>query len=237
MTAYPNQSQTTSATAGTISPPEVKLATGLLVDADFGTTAGVLTPKRFGPIGFEVTRIPAAHPPVDDPSAHVRALRERILECGLSKQEIARAIGVDRRSLSGYAKGQIRPSSERLQLLRTLTELCEDIALERPGRVRGVLLSRRGQAALIDQVSISGRAILTTWRTWVTRSDAVVTVTQRRVEGQPLWAAAARALAEGRIHAPTRAHTVRPESTYEMDLAEAGVFAEPEYRSRRRNYR
>lgn len=38
---------------------------------------------------------------------------------------------------------------------------------------------------------------------------------------EPVWAAAARALAEGRLHVPSRAHTIRPESTYEMDPREA----------------
>jgi hypothetical protein len=69
------------------------------------------------------------------------------------------------------------------------------------------------------------------------RTEATVTVTQRRVQDVPVWAAAARALAEGRIKAPPRGHTVRPESTYEMDLVEAAAFAEPKYRSRRRSYR
>ena len=237
MTPFPNESQTTSAIAGTIAPARVKLATGLLTGADFGTTAGLWVPRRFDPIGFGVTSVPAANRLVDDPAAQVRALRERVLACGLSKQEIARAVGIDRRSLSGYAKGDIRPSSDRLQTLRTLAELCEAITLERPGRVRDVLLSRRGRLALIDQVTTSGRAILMTWRVWVMRSEATVTVTQRRVQDVPVWAAAARALAEGRIQAPPRGHTVRPESTYEMDLVEAAAFAEPKYRSKRRSYR
>jgi hypothetical protein len=55
---------------------------------------------------------------------------------------------------------------------------------------------------------------------------------------EPMWAAAARAVAEGRIAEPVREPTVRPESTYEMRPdEEAAAFAEPEYESRRRGYR
>ena len=62
-----------------------------------------------------------------------------------------------------------------------------------------------------------------------------VAVTQERVE--PIWAAAARALAEGRLGPPPRMPTVRPDSDYETDPAEAAAFTEPEYRSRRRGYK
>jgi hypothetical protein len=62
-----------------------------------------------------------------------------------------------------------------------------------------------------------------------------VAITRGRVE--PIWAAAARAVAEGRLGPPPRMPTVRPDSDYETDPAEAAAFAEPEYRSRRRGYR
>jgi transcriptional regulator with XRE-family HTH domain len=235
VTPIQDRSQTTSALTERVSPVEVNLAMGLLVDADFGTSAGVLMPWRFRPVGFAVTSVPAiARPPEEDPASEVRELRSRILANGLSKQEIARAIGVDRRSLSGYAKGDIRPSRDRLKLLRTLADLTEAISLEHPGRVRDVLLTRRGRLALIDQLVGTGRSILQTWRTWVARSEAAVTVTQRHQNAEPVWAAAARALAAGRLQVPPRGYTVRPDSTYQMDLVEATAFAESDYNSRRR---
>lgn len=43
-----------------------------------------------------------------------------------------------------------------------------------------------------------------------------------------LWAAAARALAEGQLAPPTWERTVRPPETYEMDLEEATAFREEE---------
>jgi transcriptional regulator with XRE-family HTH domain len=240
MTRILDQPQTTSALAGSVVHDDVTVATGLLVDADFGTNAGISTNRHVRPVGFVVTGIPRAvisALSADDSAAEVRTLRDRIIAYGFSKQEIARAVGVDRRSLSGYSSGEIRPARERLELLRILADLADAVAVERPGRVRDLLLSRRGRLSLVDQLVTTGRSILATWRVWVARSEAIVSVTPRVLQAEPLWAAAARALSEGRLTIPPRGHTVRPESTYEMDLEEATAFAEPSYESRRRGYR
>ncbi len=240
MTTILYQPSTTSAVVGSFAHTDVAVATGLLVDPDFGTNAGIATARRLRAVALVITGV--SSPAImdltgDDPAAEVRALRNRIAAHGLSKQEIARAVGVDRRSLSGYAKGDIRPSSRRLELLHTLADLVEAISAERPGRVRDLLLSRRGRLALIDQLGPAGRSILRTWPMWVARSEATVTVTPRVAPAEPVWAAAAQAVAEGRLRAPRRGHTVRPESTYEMNLDEAVAFVEPEYKSRRRGFR
>jgi transcriptional regulator with XRE-family HTH domain len=240
VTTILDQPSTTSAVVGSFVHADIALATGLLVDPDFGTNTGIAMARRLRSVAVVMTGVPG--PPLtdlagDDPAAEVRALRDRIAAQGLSKQEIARAIGVDRRSLSGYAKGDIRPSSRRLGLLHTLADLVEAISTERPGRVRDLLLSRRGRVALVDQLGTAGRSILRTWPAWVARTEATVTVTPRVALAEPVWAAAARAVAGGRLGVPRRAHTVRPESTYEMDLDEAMAFSEPEYKSRRRDYR
>jgi transcriptional regulator with XRE-family HTH domain len=217
---------------------DVAVAAGLLVDAVFGTNAGLPAPWRLHRVAFVMTAGPTlAAIALNDATPDPRVLRDRIAARGLSKQEIARAIGVDRRSLSGYASHEIRPTPERLALLRILAELVDEIEVQRPGRVRDVLLSRRGGVDLLDQLNAAGDSILDTWRQWVARSEASVSVTSRARSAEPIWAAAARAVAEGRLAAPSRSPTVRPESTYEMDLGEAASFAEPEYTSRRQTYR
>lgn len=215
---------------------DVAVATGLVVDPDFGTTAGVAPAQWLRPTVFFVTAIPRtlpAWPEQEDTAAVVRVLRERIASHGLSRQDIARAIGVDRRSLSGYVSGEIRPSGERLDLLRVVADLADMICQERPGQVRDVFLTRRGRLALIDQVEALGSSVLTKWQAWLTHAQAIVSVTARATASGPIWAAAARALQEGRLESPRRAHTIRPESTYEMDLAEAAAFEEPGYKSGR----
>jgi transcriptional regulator with XRE-family HTH domain len=240
VTTILDQPSPTSAAVGSIAPTDVAVATGLLFDSDFGTNAGIATARHVRSIVLVITGVPGAlvtDLTGDDPAAEVRALRDRIAGHGLSKQEIARAIGVDRRSLSGYARGDIRPSSRRLGLLHTLADLVEAISVERPGRVRDLLLSRRGRLALIDQLATAGRSILRTWPAWVARTEATVTVMPRLALAEPVWTAAARAVAGGRLGTPRPGHTVRPESTYEMNLDEAVALSEPEYESRRRGYR
>jgi transcriptional regulator with XRE-family HTH domain len=231
---------TTSSIAERYARTDVTVATGLLLDPDFGTNAGVPTAVRVHSIALAMTG--ASRPVVtdrtgEDPATEVRALRDRITAQGLTKREIARAIGVDRRSLSGYVRGDIRPSSRRLGLLHTLADLVEAISRERPGRARDLVLSRRGRLALIDQLGTAGRSILQTWPAWMARNDATVTVTPGAALDEPVWAAAARAVAQGRLAVPPRAHSVRPESSYEMNLDEAVPDTEPEYRSRRRGFR
>jgi hypothetical protein len=66
---------------------------------------------------------------------------------------------------------------------------------------------------------------------WV---SAVVRTSGPRPE--PIWAAAQRAFAEGRLRPPPRRPTLRPESDYETDPTEAVNFAEPQYQGRRRGY-
>ncbi len=235
-----DERQTTAAIERRVLRSDVAVATGLVSDLDFGTTAGTSSLRRLRPIVFFVTAIPRtvpARPEQEDVAPVVRSLRDRIASHRLSRQDIARAIGVDRRSLSGYASGEIRPTAERLSLLRAVADLAEAISQECPGRVRDVFLTRRGRLALIDQIEALGPTALTTWRGWLARSEAVVVVSARATPSQPIWAAAAQALREGRLAAPHRPHVVRPESTYEMDLGEAAAFVEPEYKSGRRGNR
>jgi DNA-binding transcriptional regulator YiaG len=210
----------------------------LLVDAVFGTNAGIQTQSLTREV-FGVTTVPASQTTEAGLSVaeEVRTLREAISSLGVSRQMTARLLGVDRRSLSGWASGEIRPSSERVFALRVLARVVAEIDAEQPGRASDVLNAHRGTTSFMDAVA-TGRVRMEAWRSWLARSAAVVTVTTRRPVPEPIWAAAARALAEGRLSAPTWDRTVRPESVYEMRPdEEAGGFAEPDYESGRRDYR
>ncbi len=221
-------------------PHQVQLVQGLLATAVFGTNAGISLGADVRHHGFGPTTVPAAGQvpaggPVPD---EVRRLRDAVCGRGLSRQDVARGIGVDRRSLSGYASGEINPHPERLEALRILARVTSEIEAERPGRARGVLLSQRGDGTLLDAIASGQYALAAAWRTWVARLDAHVDVRPRGAAGEPLWAAAARALADGRLTAPARTGTVRGDDTYEMDHTEASAFAdEPEPDTRRRGYR
>lgn len=73
----------------------------------------------------------------------VRGLRDDVRRAtGLSRQGIARIIGVDRRSLSGWSNGSVEPADENLDRLRRLARLVSTLDLEVPGSARWVLDSR-----------------------------------------------------------------------------------------------
>ncbi len=228
---------TSSGVASRSGSREVALRAGLLPGVAFGTNAGIPGLVRWVEHLPLITTTPAFERTtamrgvVDE----VRDLRDEICAHGLTKQNVARAVGVDRRSLSGWVSGEIRPAPDRVRVLRTLARLVADIAVEHPGRVREVLLDRRSGIALIDRVARDGQRLLRTWRaaSW---PEPKVSLRPIR-SAEPIWAAAARALADGTLTPPTWARIVRPAATYEMDLEEASAFEEPEPELRRRSYR
>lgn len=220
------------------SPKPVALHTGLLSEATFGTSSGISDGVRWANPFELVTTMPSV--PLDLPAAtvadEVRELRDYVCSHGLTRQDVARAVGVDRRSLSAWVRGEMRPAAERLRVMHTLARLVNAVASERPGRVRDVLLARRCGAALIDRLGTDGARVLDVWRA-VVRPEAKVTLRPVGRRPEPIWAAAARAAAQGRLSAPTSSRTIRSASTYEMDLDEAGSFEEPELEYGRRGYR
>lgn len=220
-------------------PADIELVHGLLAGAVFGTNAGVSLHESLRFHVFGLTSVPAAEPHEAAAAAdEVRRLRDDICRRGLTRQDVARGIGVDRRSLSGYASGEINPQPERMEALRILARVTREIDAERPARVREFLLAPRGTDTLLDAIAAGRYAVAAAWRTWVARLEASVEVRPRVMQGEPVWSAAARALTEGRLTAPARAATVRPAEVYEMDMSEAESFEEePDTSKRRPSYR
>jgi transcriptional regulator with XRE-family HTH domain len=236
----PDLTTTTSGLAAK-SLERTALTWGLLFTAVVGTSPGLTSFTDVYVDAFPVTGIGATLPiPHEGAVAEeVASSRDRLVRLGLTRQHIARALGVDRRSLSGWATGEIRPTPERLEALRALVALATAIEAERPDRVSGVLLHRRGESDLLDQFARGQEEVLQAWRSWTTHPAATVTVSRRAAaEGrEPIWAAAARALAEGRLRPMERRPSVRASETYEMDLSEAEHFVEEtQDRPTRRDY-
>ena len=180
-----------------------------------------------------ITSTPGTKPPEGSGSAsdEVRALQTEIgSRAKLSRQQIARAAGVDRRSLSGWANGTMNPSPERLAALRVLAEIVRDIDSIRPGGAREVLLARPvGRNDLLDDLAAGRFDLASRWRNRQS-TEPTVTQAQRAVTASnkpPLWAAAVEALAAGRLHVPTRSRQIRPDETYEIDPEDAHLFVEP----------
>lgn len=236
MTLLLDRPQTSSAAVP--AKPRERVASGLLADAVFGTNAGVAMRTLHSDV-FGVTTVALSdpRPAAGGVADEVRSLRDAICGAGVSRQALARLLGVDRRSLSGWARGEIRPGPDRIAGMRALARIVADIDAEYPGRVSDVLSMPRGKFTLLDAVA-EGRTRAELWRAWMARAASSVTVTWRDRQDEPMWAAAARAIAEGRIAVPAWERTVRPETTYEMRPdEEAAAFAEPEYETRRRGYR
>ncbi len=225
----------TTSTTSAAMPAREAVATGLLLEAVFGTNGGVAMRSLRGDV-FGITTVPVGRP---DPMAQAAAsevhqIRDQARATGLTRQVLAMLLGVDRRSLSGWASGEIRPTAERLAVLRSVARVLTEIQAAYPGRAGEVLGVQRGSTTLLDAV-VSGTTRLDQWRAWLARSTPSVNVMRRPQQGEPIWTAAAKALAEGRLSSPTLERTLRPESTYEMHPdRDAAAFAEPEYESGRR---
>lgn len=163
--------------------------------------------------------------PAPTPAAEVARLRDRVIDAvGLSKQDIARGIGVDRRSLSGFATGEIRPSRLRLRALEVLAESAE-WALTRFGiRARDLLREDAGQGAPLDLIA-SGRTTviaemeLAAEALGLVRRGAV-SIQPRSANREPLYLRA-RETWSNRVDKPTPGGDVRPLSVYEQDLSQA----------------
>ena len=64
----------------------------------------------------------------------------------LTRHQIARAVGVDRRSLSAWVNGEVTPTIEKFEGLQLLAEIIRDIDVTEPGRSTEILLSRSERA-------------------------------------------------------------------------------------------
>ena len=165
----------------------------------------------------------------------VQRLRDEIARrTRLTRKQIARAAGVDRRSMSAWVKGDATPSVEKLERLQILADVVRDIDATEPGRSTEVLLSRSGGQDLLDHIA-AGR--LTTARSWQSMQGSApsVTVVRRRSTKRPLHQNALDAYLKGELRPFGRAATIRPESDYEQDLSAADRLMpdEPVRRSRR----
>lgn len=218
---------------------DTELVHGLLVTAVFGTSSGVSLQEGLHSHALEVTTVRSTCPSDLTVADEVRRLRDDIAERGLTRQDIARGIGVDRRSLSGYASGEINPQPQRMEALRMLDRVTREVDADRPRRARYTLLASRGNEVLLDSIASGNYAQALAWRTWIDRLEASNEVRPRFVDSEPMWSAAAKAFVDGRLTAPSRAETLRSSDVYEMDVTEASAFEEEESQTvrRRPNYR
>ncbi len=171
-------------------------------------------------------------------ATEVERLRDRIASrAGLTRQEIARAIGVDRRSLSGFVKGEIRPTEERMRAMRVLANTV-DWSVNEFGEhacevLRGpdpdsspLLLIAKGKTDL-------RRELLTIAECAGFMAQARIVTRFRETNREPLYLKASGAW-QGKGCLPTRTGVPRPEADYEQDLSRAVLTAAPPARPRRK---
>ncbi len=168
----------------------------------------------------------------------IRSLQDEIRErSGLTRQQIARALDIDRRSLSAWASGETRPTLKRLDALRFLGALVRDLDTRHPGRAQELLLAKHGDDDALSAIR-TGRLDLAKRLALSAQGRPSVSIARIARDRTPLYSAAAQALAEGRLSRPGPNRTVRDEAAYEMDLSEAALFDEAASPlPRRRGYR
>jgi len=170
-------------------------------------------------------------------SAEVERLRDEISKsCGLSRQDIARAMGVDRRSLSGFVSGEIQPTPERIALLRVLADVATWTAERFGKRAREVLTADGEQGCPLDLVAAGltdlHSAVESAAHAAGVIARAPVTIRHRK-HGEPLYLRA-RDVWSGQADLPTRVGVLRDPEVYEQDLADAAATSDARGRARRR---
>lgn len=180
-----------------------------------------------------ISAAPASRKTADE----VRELRDRITHStGLSRQEIARAIGVDRRSLSGYVSGEIRPTEDRLRSLREFGEIAE-WAVDRFGDYARELL--RGASSgdppldLVRELGYDVRPVLETGARSLLATQPPAIRTTSRSTRPPLHTHALSVWTHESV-LPTRGGTPRDPETYDQDLSAAPRAHDQQARPRRR---
>ena len=181
--------------------------------------------------------VTATTPSLPTIADEVRELRDSIVDlAGLTRQEIARSIGVDRRSLSGYVTGEIRPTDERLRMLRELAEVAEWTANRFGERAREVLRGMYSDASPLDLIATgqpATRESLDAIARVLRPASPQLLAVKRRTSHPPLHIHAL-AVWGDETNQPERANTVRDESVYEQDPSEAAHPPEPPPRPRRK---
>lgn len=166
----------------------------------------------------------------------VQRLRDDITRrTRLTRQQIARGVGVDRRSLSAWVKGVTTPSADKLERLRMLAAVVQDIEATGKGRAAEILLSRTEDRDLLDHIAAGHLRYVNDWQ--LLQGTLSRTIVSRRPTKRPLHQNALEAFHRGELHPLGRATTIHRESDYEQDLAKADrIMPDEPIRKSRRGY-
>jgi transcriptional regulator with XRE-family HTH domain len=232
-------SPSTNSGLGMRIPPIQSDIENLRASADAMTNATAPMVAQFWGSYLSTTDTGITHITIPLPSPEeIRRLRDEIARCTrLTRQQIARAIGVDRRSLTAWANGSTAPGPERLERLRFLAALVRQIDALKPGHTTEVLLARQGREDLLDAIALGRYEKASAWQS---RRDqpSSVRIAHRESSKLPLYRSALDAYLAGKLSTPSRAHVLRAPEMYEQDLSRAErLFPDEVPRRGRRGYR
>ncbi len=237
----PSTSPSTSAGLGMRMPTSRGDIENWLREADEVTSSAAVMVDQFWVTYLSTTETGITHIAVPRSSSEeVRWLRDDISRrTRLTRQQIARAIGVDRRSLTAWVNGSSTPGPERLERLRFLVALVREIDALMPGRATEIVLAHRRGGDLLDLVASGRFSQAQNWQSMEPSEPSVrVAPRDRAPHKPPLHAAALAAFWNGKLSVPPRAQTIREAGDYEQDLEEAEVlFPDESPRPRRGGYR
>jgi transcriptional regulator with XRE-family HTH domain len=212
---------------------------GILLGAERMTSAAFSRRRQFWQtyVSSTETGITYAIPP-RSVKEEVQELRDDIARrTRLTRQQIARALGVDRRSLSAWVKGVAIPGTGKLERLRMLANVVRDIDATGPGRATEVLLSRTGGQDLLDHIAAGHFRRASDWQL-LQGTTPSATIVHRHQQRRPLHQNALEAYLRGELRPLGRAATIRPESDYEQDLSKADrMMPDEPVRKSRQGYR
>ena len=210
-----------------------------LLEADaFGTSnrVGFSVGRRVAPDTGKTTWFTSRRAIVKALAEEVEQLRDRVSTLtGLTRQEIARAIGVDRRSLSGFVAGEIRPTEDRMRALRALADNADWTAAHFGERAREVLRGKSPESSPLRLIAEGKTNIRRELQAAAEQaglgSTGRITIMPRESR-EPLYLRAAAAWSTTGL--PSRPSTHRDDAEYEQDLSRAAVSVPASERQRRR---
>lgn len=170
----------------------------------------------------------------------VQRLRDEVARrTRLTRQQISRALGVDRRTLSSWANGTTIPTADRLERLRYLAATVREMDAIRPNEATELLLAQRWGGDILDLIARNEFGAVRNWQS-LEPGRAVVEVKRRTSSSfeAPLYANALAAYLEGRLSTPPRARGIRDSTEFEQDLSEGHeLFPDEAPVARRGRYR
>lgn len=166
----------------------------------------------------------------------VQELRDRIKsQTRLTRQEIALAIGVDRRSLSGFVSGEIRPTPDRLIMLQALAEVADWAAAQFGEHAREVFRGESPDTSPLRLIAKGRTDIRRELWAVATRLGLRERYKVRQLQSRQSLSEKAALVWATQDNVPIERGTVRDGSQYEQDLSKAVPTEQTKNLPRRRH--